>query len=185
MKTAIQTIARKTLPACLGGLLALCALFFSAPQSHAYDLFPSILAGQTNQTAIGGTNAIITAVPGGTVNFYDIPSNAHNTNNFTAIEFVPGAAGGSRFMPIQFSFTSSAANTADVVIFFSNSIDRNNWTTNALIWTNSAAGHNQQTFINKLDTSVIPYWCVTAISNASSSVTISNMFLSAARSQKL
>lgn len=168
------------------GLAAVVAgLLLAGPHASAYDLLTSsILAnGATNTVAIGGTNAIVNVVPASFANPYDIPSNAHNTNNFPAVEFVtggPSGGSGHRFVSVQLSFTSSAANTANVTVWMANSVDRANWTTNAFVFATAATGTTQKTIITNLDTYCIPYWCVYAVSNAAASALVTNLSINIA-----
>lgn len=153
--------------------------------ASAFDLFSSYLGGQTNQIVVAGTNVIPTVIYGSQPNYYDIPNNAHNTNNFPAIEFQPGSGVPGRIMPIQFSSTGSAASTANITLWFASSIDRQNWMTNALIWQFAMNGNNQKTVITNLDTMCAQYWCLTAASNASGTVNCTNIFLSASKNSGL
>lgn len=157
----------------------LCAvLLVSASRALAYDQLSTWIGGQTNQVAIGGTNAIPTVAYGSQANNYDIPSNAHNTNQFNAIEF-PIGAHNARIMPIQVSFVGSAASTANLTLWFAKSVDRANWVTNAFIWAIPATGTVPQVQVTNLDTYCTPYWCITCISNAAGSVNFTNLSITA------
>lgn len=156
----------------------LAVMIFSASSALAYDQLSTFLGGQTNQVAIGGTNAIPTVVYASKANVYDIPSNSHNTNQFNALEF-PVGAHNARIMPVQVSFVGSAASTANLTVWFNKSDDRANWVTNALIWAIPATGLTPVTAITNIDTLNTPFWCITTISNADGAVNFTNLSITA------